>query len=107
MWECKWWSLYRTGDASVKSHLRENFPYRRPLIEEQLLQGIMDGGFLGYVQCDFEVPEHLRSFFSNFPPILKNTAVSREDIGTLMRENAEREILCHNQGECLYQALFY
>ena len=26
MWECEWWSLYKT-DASVKSHLRENFPY--------------------------------------------------------------------------------
>ena len=30
MWECEWWSLYKT-DASVKSHLRKNFPYRRPL----------------------------------------------------------------------------
>ena len=27
MWECEWWSLYKT-DASVKSHLRENFPYK-------------------------------------------------------------------------------
>ena len=25
MWECEWWSFYKT-DASVKSHLRENFP---------------------------------------------------------------------------------
>ena len=30
MWECEWWSLYKT-DASVKSHLRKNFPYRHPL----------------------------------------------------------------------------
>ena len=29
MWECEWWSLYKTN-ASVKIHLRENFPYRRP-----------------------------------------------------------------------------
>ena len=33
MWECNWWELYRT-DASVKSCLRENFPYKRPLSEE-------------------------------------------------------------------------
>ena len=90
MWECEWLSLYKT-DASVKSHLRENFPYRRPLSEEQLLQGIIDGRFFGYVQCDIEVSEHLRSYFSNFPPIFKNTVVSGEDIGTLMREYAERE----------------
>ena len=90
MWECEWWSLYIT-DASVKNHLRENFPYKRPLSEEQLLQRIIDGQLFGYVQCDIEVPEHLQSYFSNFPPIFKNTVVSREDIGSLMREYAEKE----------------
>ena len=90
MWECEWRSLYKT-DASVKNHLRENFPYKRSLSEEQLLQGIIDGPLFGYVQCDTEVPQHLRSCFSNFPPIFKNTVVSREDIGTLMREYAEKE----------------
>ena len=90
MWECEWWRLYKT-DASVKSHLRENFPYKRPLSEEQLLQGIFDEQLFGYVQCDIEVPEHLRSYFSNFPPICKTTVVSREDIGKSMRENAEEE----------------
>ena len=33
MWECEWWNLYK-ADASVKSHLGENFPYKRPLSEE-------------------------------------------------------------------------
>ena len=59
--------------------------------EEQLLQGIIDLQLFGYVQCDIEVPEHLRSYFSNFPPIFRNTVVSREDIGNLMREYAEKE----------------
>ena len=89
-WECEWWSLYKT-DASVKSHLRKNFRYERPLSEEKLLQGIIHGRLFGYVQCDFEVPEHLRSYFSNVPPIFKNTVVSREDIGNLMRQYAEKE----------------
>ena len=90
MWECEWWSLYKT-DASVKCHLRKNFPYRRPLSEEGLLHGIIDGQLFGYVQCDIEVPEHLRDYFSNFPPIFKNTAVSRDDIGNLMKQYAEKE----------------
>ena len=46
MWEGERRSLYKT-DASVKSHLRENFPYKRPLSEKQLLQGIMNGKFFG------------------------------------------------------------
>ena len=90
MWDCQWWSLYKT-DASVKSHLRKDFPYRHPLSEAGLLHGIIDERFFGYVQCDIEVPDHLRDYFSNFPPIFKNTAVSRDDIGNLMKQYAEKE----------------
>ena len=89
-WECECWSLYKT-DASLISHLRENFPYRRPLSEEQLLQGIIDGRLFGYVQCDIEVPEHLRNYFSNFPSIFNNTVVSRDDIVSLMKQYEEKE----------------
>ena len=89
MWDCEWGSLYKT-DTSDKRHLRENFPYKRPVSEEQLLQGIIDGRIFRYVQCDIEVPKHLRDYFSNCPSIIKNTVVSREDIRTLMREYAEK-----------------
>ena len=61
------------------------------MIEVQLLQGIIDGRLFGYVQCDIEVPEHLRDYFSNFPPMFKNTVVSRDDIGSLMKQYAEKE----------------
>ena len=90
MWEFEWWRLYKT-DAPVKSYLRAKFPYKLPLSEEQLLQRIIDGSFFGYVQCHIEVPEHLRDYFSNFPPIFKNAVVSRDDIGNLMKEYAEKE----------------
>ena len=45
------------------------------------------------VQCDIEVPETLRSEFVNFPPIFKNTLVSKNDIGDLMKNYAEVERL--------------
>ena len=90
MWECECWSLYKT-DASLKGHLRKNFPYRRPLSEENFMQEISNGQLFGYVQCDIEVLEHLRNYFSNFLPIFKNTAVSRNDIGNLMKQYAEKE----------------
>ena len=37
------------------------------------------------------MPEHLRDNFSNFPLIFKNTAVSRDDIGNMMKQYAEKE----------------
>ena len=91
MWECEWWCSFHKSDESVKSHVRKNFSYRRPLSEEQLWHGIIFGRLFGYVQCDFEMPEHLRDYFSNFSPIFKNTVVSRDDIGDLMKQYAEKE----------------
>ena len=57
------------------------------------MQQIIDGQLFGYVQCYIEVPEHLRDYFSDFPPILKITVVSREDIGNLMKEYEEKEAI--------------
>ena len=90
MWGCKWLELYR-NDVTVKNHLRANFPYQRPLREERLMQEIKIGRLFGYVHGDLKVPEHLQAYFANFPPIFKNTVVSRNDIGDLMREYAEKE----------------
>ena len=80
MWECEWWNLYKTTTC-VKQHLRESFPYKRPLREESLLEQIRSGKLFGYVQCDIEVPEELKEKFANFPPNFKNTNVGRRDIG--------------------------
>ena len=55
------------------------------------MQQNIDGRLFGYVQRDIEVSEHLRDYFSNFPPIFKKTVVSRDDIGYLMKEYAEKE----------------
>ena len=90
MWECEWWSLQKT-DSLIKSQLREKFPCKRPLSEVGFMQEIIDGGLFGYVQCDIGVPEHLRDNFFNFPPIFKNTAVRGDDIGSLMKQYAEKE----------------
>ena len=90
MWVCNWWELYRT-DAPVKSYLRANFPYKHPISQDQLLRRIIDGRLFGYVQCDIEAPEHLHDYFSNFPPVFKNDVVTRNNIGDLIKEYAEKE----------------
>ena len=95
MWESEWWNLYKTTSC-VKQHLRESFPYKRPLREESLLEQTKSGKLFGYVQCDIEVPDEIRTKFANFPPIFKNTNVGRHDIGSLMQDYAEKEgLLCH------------
>ena len=90
MWDGEWWILYKTTNT-VKQHIPEHFPYRRSLQTEQLLEKIKEGKLFGYVQRGIEVPENLRSKFDNFPPIFKNTLVSKSDIGDLMKNYAEEE----------------
>ena len=43
------------------------------------------------MQCDIEVPEFLRSKFDNFPPKIRKTLVSKNDMGDLMKTYAEEE----------------
>ena len=47
-WECQWWNLYQMTTC-VKEHLRESFPYKRPLRKERLLEQIKSGKLYGYV----------------------------------------------------------
>ena len=90
--ECEWWSLYKTA-ASVRSYLRKDFPYEYPLSEECLLREKYDEKLSGYVQCDVEVAQHLRRYFLKPTLIFQNTVVSVENIGTLMKEYAEENIM--------------
>ena len=46
MWEREWWNLYKTT-TFVKEHLRESFPYKRPLREKNLLEQIRSGKLFG------------------------------------------------------------
>ena len=92
MWRCDWWRPYKTT-TNVKQHIRQNFLYRRSLTGHQLLEGIKKGNLSGYVQCDIEVPKKLRANFDNFRPIFKNSLVSKNDIGELMRTYAEEQVI--------------
>ena len=92
MWEFEWWKLYKTT-RTVEQHIREHFPHSRPLAAEQLLEEIKEGKLFGQVQCDIEVTEKFRTNFANFPPIFKNTLVSKSDIGDLIKSYAEEKRL--------------
>ena len=68
------------------------------------MQEIKSGNLFGYVQCDLNVPEHLRAYFTKFPPISKKTVVSRNVIGDLIKKMQKKKGLYHNPGDYSYQA---
>ena len=83
---------YKTTNTG-KHYIRKHFPYRRSLAAEQLLDETKEGKLFGYVQCDIEVPENLRSIFVTFPPVFKNPSVSKSDTGDLMKNYAAERLL--------------
>ena len=97
IWECEWWTKVK-NDPTTKQFIRTNFPYKLPLTHDNLLNQIRTGSLFGYVQCDLEVPDELKSKFADFPPIFKNTEVSRNDIGEFMKNYAsENKLLTQPQ----------
>ena len=68
MRDCEWWRLYKTTNT-VKKSIREHFPYRRSLAAEHFSEEVIKRNLFGYLQCDIELPEKLRSNFVNLFPI--------------------------------------
>ena len=102
MTNCEWWRLYKTTNT-VKEHIREHFPYRLSLAAEQLLEEMKKGKLFGYVQCDIEIPDNVKSKFDNFPPIFKNTIDRKSENGDLMKNYAEEERLVSQPREVLVE----
>jgi len=63
---------------------------RYNLSSQTILEGIKEGHLFGMLLCDIETPDHLKPYFSEFTPSFKNIEVSRQDIGFLMKDYAEK-----------------
>ena len=58
--------------------------------KDDIQDAIMTGESFGFVKCSISVPEGEREkgFFSQFPPIFKNTEITMNDVGEHMQEYA-------------------
>ena len=45
----------------------------------------------GFVECDIEVLDHLKEYFSEMTPIFKNVDVCLDDVGEFMQEYAKQQ----------------
>ena len=56
---------------------------------QKLLQGVQNDQLYGFLFEDTHTPEHLKEKCSDFPMIIKNVRVSRDDLSLYMKEFAE------------------
>ena len=91
IWEKDWQALINQR-PEIKVYLQQHRTYthfKKYLNQNQIIQYIQDGHLFGFVECDIEVPDHLKDYFSEMTPIFKNTEVSLKDVGQHMQEYAK------------------
>ena len=89
----------------VRLCIRENFPYRRSLTDVQILEK-KTGNTFRCIQCNFQVPEKLRTYFSKIFSTFGNTLVSKTDLRNLMEKSTAEE-RCPILRNCWYEASHY
>ena len=92
MCDCEWWALYKRSKNAQK-HIRENFPHRRSLANQNMWE--KNGKLFIYVQCQCnkDLPGNWTANFANFPPIFKETSVSKNYTSDLMKTYADEVIM--------------
>ena len=91
IWEKEWQALL-TQRPDIKSYLsqcRTHTHFEKYLTQDQIIQYIKDGHLFGFVECDIEVPDHLKEYFSEMTPIFKNVDVCFDDVGEFMQNYAK------------------
>ena len=77
MWECAW---KRERDPPPRQKWK--------MTQQQIIAAVVDGTLFGMIECDIRVPFELKDHFAEMQPIFKNTTVTRDDIGSFMRQYA-------------------
>ena len=104
MWECKWKAFKRTHQITN--------PYTLPTEhlfspnKDTLLDHIKKGDIFGVAEIDIRVPDNLKSFFADFPPIFKNAVVTKDDIGQHMTEFLSTNKISYKPRKYLIGSMF-
>ena len=91
IWEKDWEALV-TQSPEIKAYSSQHRTYthfKKYLNQDQIIHYIQDGRLFGFVECDIEVPDHLKEYFSEMTPIFKNVNVRLDDVGEFMQEYAK------------------
>ena len=81
------WQALLTQRPEIKHYLAQHRTFthfKKYLTQDQIIQYIRGRRLFGFVECDIEVPEHIKEYFSEMTPIFKNVDVCLDDVGEVM-----------------------
>ena len=104
--ECEW--LRMKNQSKIVSFLK-TLKYVQPkhqLSFEKIVKDIKNKELFGFLIIDIHILEDLKHFCRDFPLIIKNTNISREDIGVYMQKVAEQHDLLKKPKKYLISSYF-
>ena len=108
MWEKDWQALL-SQLPEIKTYLAQHRTlthFKKYLSQDQIIKYIRDGHLFGFVECDIEVPDQLKEYFSEMTPILKNVDVCLDDVGEFMQEYAKQHNIKVDPRRLLIESYF-
>lgn len=93
VWECEMNELMKENPDmcdQVKA-MKPTFlqKHRKGVDMEDILDGVRNDDFFGFLVVDIHTPDNLRSLMDTFPPIFSNTTINMDDLGCVMKEYAK------------------
>lgn len=82
-WECDW----KSKRQALKVDNKYKYPteHRFRLTEKEILDAVISDQLFGALEVDVYVPDSLKAYFADLPPIFKNCIVQHKDIGEHMQ----------------------
>ena len=103
------WQALVIQRPEIKAYLSQHHictHFEKYINQDQIIRYIQDGRLLGFVECDIEVPDHLKEYFSEMTPTVKNTEASLKDVGHHMQEYAKEHKINAIPGRLLIGSYF-
>ena len=104
--ECEW--LRMKKQSKIFSFLKtlKCLQPKHQLLFEKIVKDIKNKKLFGFLIVDIHTPEDLKHFCRDFPLIIKNINISREDIGVYMQKVAEQHDLLKKPKKYLISSYF-
>ena len=104
--ECEWLRMKKQSEiVSFLKPLKCVQP-KHQLSFEKIVKGVKNKELFGFLIVDIHTPEDLKHFCRDFPPIIKNINISREDIGVYKQKVAEQHDLLKKPKKHLISSYF-
>ena len=106
MREWEWLKIRKQPEVSCFLKTLKSITPKRKLTFEKIVEGIRNKTLYSFLIVDIHTPNKLKEKFKDFPSIIKNSFISREDIDAYMQNVAKEHNLLKKEQKYLISSYF-